>query len=79
MQQYADIYLLTNYSTCFGRPSRPSSGVHKTLFAASGTGHTIWESSFFKRRQTGKSDLPIQKHQEKTVQNKCSHMMQQNM
>ena len=31
MQQYADIYLLLNYSTCFGRPSRPSSGVHKTL------------------------------------------------
>ena len=26
MQQYADIYLLLNYSTCFGRPSRPSSG-----------------------------------------------------
>ena len=25
MQQYADIYLLLNCSTCFGRPSRPSS------------------------------------------------------
>jgi len=37
MQQYADIYLLLNYSACFGRPSRPSSGVHKTLVAASGT------------------------------------------
>ena len=37
MQQYADIYLLLNYSTCFGRPSRPSSGVHKTVVAASGT------------------------------------------
>ena len=36
MQQYADIYLLLNYSTCFGRPSRPSRGVHKTV-AASGT------------------------------------------
>jgi len=24
MQQYADIYLLLSYSTCFGRPSRPS-------------------------------------------------------
>ena len=23
MQQYEDIYLLLNYSTCFGRPSRP--------------------------------------------------------
>jgi len=36
MQQYADIYLLLNYSTCFGRPSRPSTGVHKTVVAASG-------------------------------------------
>jgi len=45
MQQYADIYLLLNYSTCFGRPSRPSSVVHKTVLAASGTDHTIWEAS----------------------------------
>jgi len=49
MQQYADIYLLLNYSTCFGRPSRPSSGAHKTVVAASGTDHTIWGTSFFKR------------------------------
>ena len=49
MQQYAHIYLLLNYSTCFGRPSRPSSGVHKTVAAASGTYHTIWVASFFKR------------------------------
>ena len=49
MQQYADIYLLINYCTCFGRPSRPSSGVYKTVVAASGTDHTIWEASFFKR------------------------------
>ena len=33
MQQYADIDLLLNYSTCFGR-------VHKTVVAASGTDHT---------------------------------------
>jgi len=33
MQQYADIYLLLNYSTCFGCPSRPSSGVHETVVA----------------------------------------------
>jgi len=39
MQPYADIYLLLNYSTRFGRPS---SGVHKTVVAASGTDHTIW-------------------------------------
>ena len=49
MQQYADIYLLLNYSTCFGRSSRPSSGVHKTVFAATGTDHTIWGTGFFKR------------------------------
>jgi len=44
MQQYADIYLLLNYSTCFGRPLRTSSGVHETVVAASGTEHTIWEA-----------------------------------
>jgi hypothetical protein len=37
MQQYADIYLLLNYSTCFGRPSHPSSEVRKIVVAASGT------------------------------------------
>ena len=41
MQQYAGIYLLQNHSTCFGCPSHPSSGVHKTVTAASGTGHSI--------------------------------------
>jgi len=51
LQQYADIYLLLNYSTCFGRPSRPSSGVHDTLVAASGTDHTTWGASFLKRDQ----------------------------
>ena len=40
MQQYADIYLLLNDSTCFEHPSRPSSVVHKSVAAASGTGHT---------------------------------------
>ena len=40
MQQYAGIYLLQNHSTCFGCPSHPSSGVHKTVTAASGTGHS---------------------------------------
>jgi len=48
MQQYADIYLLLNYSTCFGRPTSQSSGVHKTVVAASGTDQTIWEASSFK-------------------------------
>ena len=41
MQQYAGIYLLQNHSTCFGFPSHPSSGVHQTVTAASGTGHSI--------------------------------------
>jgi len=39
MQQYAGIYLLQIYSTRFGCPSNPSSGVLKTVTAASGTGH----------------------------------------
>ena len=60
MQQYADIYLLLNYSTCFERPSHPSSGVHKTVAAASGTDHTIWGASFLKRDQikTGVGVVP---------------------
>jgi len=49
IQLHADIYLVLNYCTCFGRPSRPSSGVHKTVVAASGTDHTVWGASFFKR------------------------------
>jgi hypothetical protein len=46
MQQHADVYLLLNYSTYFGRPSRPSSGVHKTVFAVTGADHTIGEGCF---------------------------------
>jgi len=42
MQQYAGIYLLQNYSICFGCPSHPSSGVLKTVTAASGTGHITY-------------------------------------
>jgi len=38
MQHYAGIYLLQNHSARFGRPSHPSSGVHKTVTATSGTG-----------------------------------------
>jgi hypothetical protein len=41
MHHYVDIYLLLNHSTCFGRPSLQSSGVHKTVVAASGTDHTV--------------------------------------
>jgi len=49
MQQYAGIYLLQNYSACFGRPSHPSSGVPKTVTAASDTGHSIWVTTFLQR------------------------------
>ena len=49
MQQYAGIYLLKNYSTCFGGLSHPSSGVHKTVTAACGTGHSIWATTFLRR------------------------------
>ena len=45
MQKYAHIHLLLNYSTCFERQSRPSSGVHKTVVAASGADHTTWGAS----------------------------------
>jgi len=38
MQQYAVIYLLQIYSTCFGCRLHPSSGMYKTVNAASGTG-----------------------------------------
>ena len=41
MQQYAGIYLLHINSKRFGCLSHPSSGVHKTVTAASGTGHSI--------------------------------------
>jgi hypothetical protein len=46
MQQYAGIYLLQNHSTCFGCPPHPPSGVRKTVTAASGTGHSIWATTF---------------------------------
>ena len=42
VQQYAGIYLLQNYSTCFGCPSHTSSGVYKTATAASGAGHITY-------------------------------------
>jgi len=51
MQLFVDIYLLINYCTCFGRPTYPSSGVRKTVVAASGTDLTIWGASFLKRDQ----------------------------
>ena len=39
MQQYAVFIYCKKNSTCFGCLSHPSSGVHQTVTAASGTGH----------------------------------------
>ena len=44
MQQYAGVYLLQNYSTCFGCLSHTSSGVHQTLTVASVTGHIMCQN-----------------------------------
>ena len=49
MQQYSGIHLLQVYSTCFGCPPRPSSGVQKTVNAASGTGHSNGATTFLQR------------------------------
>ena len=51
MQQYAGVYLLQNYSTCFGYLSHPSSGVHQSVNAASGTGHSVTATTFRQRDQ----------------------------
>ena len=55
MQQYAGIYLLQNHSTFFGCPLHPSSGEHKTITTASGTGRSIWATTFLQR---GRNLLP---------------------
>jgi hypothetical protein len=49
MQRYAGVYLLQNHCTRFWCPSHPSSGVHKSVTAASGTGHSIWATTFLQR------------------------------
>ena len=46
MQRYAGVYLLQNYSTCFGCLSHSSSGVHQTVTAASGTGHSVRATTY---------------------------------
>ena len=58
MQQYAGIDLLQNYSTYFGCPSHPSSGVLKNLTAASGTDHNIRVTTFLQRGHAGGRLLP---------------------
>jgi len=54
MQQYAGVYLMQNYSTCFGCLSHPSSGVHKTVTTASGAGHSVIATTFRQRGQLAK-------------------------
>jgi hypothetical protein len=49
VQQYEGVYLLQNYSTCLGCLSHPSSGIHQTVTAASGTGHNIRGTTFRQR------------------------------
>ena len=62
MQQYEDVYLLQNYSTCFGCLSHPSSGVHQTVTAASCTGHSVRATTF---RQRGHAGGRLLQHSEK--------------
>ena len=56
MQQYAGVYLLQSYSTCFACLSHPSSGVHKTVPAASGTGHSVRATTFLQGDLMGHAD-----------------------
>ena len=49
MQQNAGVYLLQNYSTCFGCLSHPTSGVHQSITTASGTGHSARATTFRQR------------------------------
>jgi len=51
----------------FGRPLRPSSGVHKTVVAASGTDHTVWGASFLKCDQIRTGVGPLVPHQAATT------------
>jgi hypothetical protein len=67
MQQYADLYLLLNYSTCSGVHCTQSSVVHKTVVAASGTDHTVWGASFLKRDQIRTGVGPAVPHQAATT------------
>ena len=39
------------HSTCFGCQPHPSSGVHKTVITASGTGHIFYAATSLQRGQ----------------------------
>jgi len=49
MQQYADIYLLQSHSYMFRVSQHSSSGVLKTVTAASGTGHNTGTATSLQR------------------------------
>ena len=50
MRQYAGVYLLQNYSTCFGCLSHPSTGVHQTVAAVQLEGRQFsWRVVEFRR------------------------------
>ena len=54
MQQYTVWFiLLQSHSTCFGCPQYPSSGVLKTVTAASGTVHNIGTAPSLQRGLIG--------------------------
>ena len=51
------IYFMQGHSTCFGCRPHPSSAVHKTVTAASGTGHIIGAATSFQRGQVRSPNL----------------------
>ena len=53
MQQYADIYFTAKSLYMFRVSQHPSSGVLKTVTAASGTGHNIGTATSLQRGQIG--------------------------
>ena len=50
-QRVVRFRLLQIYSTCFGFPQHPSSGILKIVTAASSTGHNIGTDTSTERRQ----------------------------
>ena len=52
MQQYAGVYLLQNYSACFGCLSHPSSGVHQTWPIGHADGKLLlWHYDLYQKLQ----------------------------
>jgi len=49
--------ILQVHSTCFGCQSQPSSGIHKTVTTASGTGHIFCAATSLQRGQASLATL----------------------